>query len=364
VLKFTSKPLLAAIFAAAMLAPSPAQDASNASAPALRAGVYTRDFDESVRRACDRGLAWLASQQQPSGAWKCKIAYKLYDTYEGEDGEDVGVTAIALMAFVGSGQVPGRGRYGRVVQKGLDYVLSCVREEDGYITANGTRMYSHAFATMFLAEIYGMSRRRDVKEKLRRAVDLIVSAQNKEGGWRYQPIPVDADLSVTVSTVQALRAARNVGLSVPMDTIDRAMRYVKGCATKYGGFTYQLVSEYAFNDTRISYALTACGLVSLYSAGLYDSAEIRNALRFLEENRRRITWGKYHYFYGHYYAAQAMHAAGPHYWDNYYPRVRDEIVRNQRPNGSWQDDVGLTYATAMAIVVLQMPCEQLPIFQK
>lgn len=356
-LKFINKPvLLGALLAAALLAP--AQD--------LRSrplGVYTREFDQEVRRACDRGLAWLASQQQPNGAWRCKIAYKLYDTYEGEDGDDVGVTSLACMAFIGGGNTPDRGKYGKVVAKGLDFVLSCAREEDGYITKNGTRMYSHAFATMFLAEIYGMTKRRDVKEKLRRAVDLIVTAQNKEGGWRYQPIPVDADLSVTVSTVQALRAARNCGIVVPLDTIERAMKYIKGCATRYG-FTYQLVNDYSFNDTRISYALTACGVVALMTAGIYDSREIRDGMRFLEEQWRQLRWGKYHYFYGHYYASQAMYMAGPHYWDNYYPRVKREILQGQRPDGSWSDDVGMTYATAMACVVLQMPCEWLPIFQK
>lgn len=358
-MKLWSSIVLAGTAIATAVTLSPAQDA-----PIRPLGVYTRDFDADVRTACDRGLAWLVTQQQPNGAWKCKIAYKLYETYEGQDGDDVGVTAIALMAFVGAGNTPGRGKYGHVVSRGLDFVLSCVREEDGYITANGTRMYSHAFATMFLAEIYGMTRRRDVKEKLRRAVDLIVSAQNKEGGWRYQPIPVDADLSVTVSTLQALRAARNVGMVVPLDTVERAMRYVKGCATRYG-FTYQLSTDYPANDTRISYALTACGLVALMSGGIYDSRETRDALRFLEENRRTLRWGKYHYFYGHYYGAQAMYLAGPHYWENYYPRIKEEIIQGQRKSdGAWQDDVGMTYATAMAIVVLQMPCEWLPLFQK
>ncbi len=356
-LKYTAKLLVGTIALACGLA-APAQDR-----PARAPGVTNREFTEEVRLRCDKGLAWLASQQQLNGAWRCKIAYKLYETYEGEDGDDVGVTAIACMAFVGAGNAPGRGKYGRVVQRGLDFILSCVREEDGYVTANGTRMYSHAFATMFLAEIYGMSKRKDVKEKLRRAVDLIVSAQNKEGGWRYQPIPVDADLSVTVSTVQALRAARNVGLVIPMDTIEKALKYVKGCARR-NGFQYQLTTDYSFNDPRISYALTACGVVALMSAGVYDSREVRDGLRSLESMRTSLRWGKYHYFYGHYYGAQAMYLAGPHYWETYYPLVRREIINGQRADGAWQDDVGMTYATAMAIVVLQMPCEVLPIFQK
>lgn len=327
-------------------------------------GITTRDFSLEVRRACDRGLAWLADRQNPNGSWSCKIGYKLYDEYHGEDGDHVGVTALACMAFTGAGHTPDRGRYGRAVRRGLDFILSCVREEDGYITSNGSRMYSHAFATMFLAEIYGMSKRQDVKEKLKRSVELLVNAQNKEGGWRYQPIPVDADLSVTVSVLQGLRAARNVGITVPIETVDRAMRYVRGCATRYG-YAYQRSDDYTFNDTRVTFPLTACGIVAMYSAGEYNNRDIQNGLRYLTEQQgRRLFWGKYHYFYGHYYASQAMYLAGPAYWDAYYPRIRDEILRAQREDGSWQDDVGLTYATAMAVLLLQMPCEILPVFQK
>ncbi|MHC4607568.1 MAG: prenyltransferase/squalene oxidase repeat-containing protein, partial [Planctomycetota bacterium] len=156
-----------------------------------------REFSPQIQGAVRDGLAFLASQQRPNGSWTCRIGYKLYENYHGRDGEHVGTTALACMAFVSAGHTPGRGKYGDVVRRGLRYILECVRAEDGYVTANGTRMYSHAFATLFLAEIYGMSPRRDVKTKLKRAVALLVAAQNKEGGWRYSPMPVDADLSVT-----------------------------------------------------------------------------------------------------------------------------------------------------------------------
>jgi hypothetical protein len=84
----------------------------------------------------------------------------------------------------------------------------------------------------------------------------------------------------------------------------------------------------------------------------------------LPDYRHSLVYPKLHYFYGHYYASQAMYLAGGDHWANYYPPVRDEILRNQLSDGSWKDDVGATYATAMACVVLQMPCEYLPIFQK
>ena len=53
-------------------------------------------------------------------------------------------------------------------------------------------MYGHGFATTFLAECYGMSPRADLREKLSKAVKLIVNTQNKEGGWRYFPERVDS----------------------------------------------------------------------------------------------------------------------------------------------------------------------------
>ena len=85
-------------------------------------------------------------------------------------------------------------------------------------------MYSHGFATLFLAECYGMSKRTELRDKLSLAVKLIVNSQNKEGGWRYYPKKEDADISVTVCQVMALRAAHNAGIHVPKETIDRARR--------------------------------------------------------------------------------------------------------------------------------------------
>ena len=145
----------------------------------------------------------------------------------------------------------------------------------------------------------------------------------------------------------------------------RAMRYVARCATRRG-FSYQAVNEYGMNDTRVSFALTGCGVVSFFSAGMYDSREVRDGLRVLPAYRHQLVPDKLHYYYGHYYASQAMYLAGPDTWDLYYPAVRDEILSSPRrkPDGSWTDDVGSTYATAMACIVLQMPCEYLPIFQK
>ena len=136
-------------------------------------------------------------------------------------------------------------------------------------------MYGHGFATMFLAECYGMSPRPELREKLAKAVKIIVNSQNKEGGWRYQPVRADADISVTVCEVMALRAARNAGLFVPNETIDRSIDYVKRSQNADGGFMYMI------QGGESAFPRSAAAVAALYSAGIYKGPEIAKGLDYL-----------------------------------------------------------------------------------
>ena len=110
----------------------------------------------------------------------------------------------------------------------------------------------------------------------------------------------------------------------------------------------------------------AAGVASLYYGGVFEGDDLKRGLNYLIQfvPNRGMSDTEGHYYYGHYYASQAMYLAGGDHWALYYPPVRDEILKEQLADGSWSDDVGATYATAMACVILQMPCEYLPIFQK
>ena len=221
-------------------------------------------------------------------------------------------------------------------------------------------MYGHGFATMFLAECYGMSPRPELREKLAKAVKLIVNCQNKDGGWRYQPVRADADISVTVCQIMALRAARNAGLFVPHETIDRAIDYVKRSQNADGGFMYMI------QGGESAFPRSAAAVAALYSAGIYKGPEIAKGLDYLMQfmPSEGATRHESYYFYGQYYAAQAMWQAGGQRFGRWYPAVRDELVGRQRDDGSWLDPVGNECAAAMALVVLQMPNNYLPIFQR
>ena len=221
-------------------------------------------------------------------------------------------------------------------------------------------MYGHGFATMFLAEAYGMVPRTDIRETLSAAVQVIVASQNDEGGWRYEPKGTEADLSVTICQIMALRAARNAGIYVPNETVDRCIDYVKQCQNADGGFTYMLSQP---GDSRFS--RSAAGIVALFSAGVYEGEPIKQGLRYLRRHVPRDKQRAEDYFmYGHYYAAQAMwHASGEH-WKRWYPAIHDVLLDLQKSNGSWENEISPEYETAMACLILQMPNSYLPIFQR
>jgi hypothetical protein len=305
----------------------------------------------AAERAIERGLVVLASRQHPDGSFGS-------GRYRG----NVAVTALAGMAFLASGSTPGRGPYGETVDRCVDYLMDHC-EPSGLVVARESAsrgpMYGHGFATLFLAECYGMSRRPDLREKLTRAVRLIVQTQNDEGGWRYQPRRDDADLSVTVCEVMALRAARNAGLCVPRETVDGCVKYVRQCRNPDGGFMYTLQGR-----EQSEFARSAAGIVALQSAGIYQGPSIEPALRYLEQfTPGRVRRQPAHYYYGHYYAAQAMWHAGDR-WLEWYPAVRDELIDGQLRDGTWTSGVCQEYATAMACIVLQVPNDCLPIFQR
>jgi hypothetical protein len=307
---------------------------------------------EKTDKAIAAGLAWLGRNQGPDGSYGV-------GNYRG----NIAVTSLCGLAFMASGSSPGRGPYGAQIDKALAYVMENT-SQSGFIAvaASSTHgpMYSHGFGTLFLAEAYGMTHRPEIREKLQKAVRLIIDSQNIEGGWRYQPVRRDADLSVTICQINALRAARNAGLYVPKETVAACIDYVKRSQNHDGGFRYMLQGGAS------AFPRSAAGVVALQSAGEYDSKEVRDGIAYLRQYIREIKLGnRYsHYYYGHYYAAQAMWLRGGPEWAEWYPAIRDELIGRQVPSGLWPDMICDAYGTAMALIILQIPNNYLPIFQR
>ena len=308
--------------------------------------------NESARKAIDKGLRFLSGRQIQRGADKGAFGASGY-------AGSVGICGLGGLAFMSEGSTPGVGRFGKQVDLCTEFLMRHTGPT-GYI-ARGSgaigNMYAHGFAMLCMSQAYGMSRKRELGQKLRSAVKCTLAAQNDQGGWRYRPVKSDADLSVTVCQIMALRAARDSGINVPDSAREKCIDYVKKSQTADGSFRYTMRGGHT------TFALTAAGCVSLFSAGIYDGQQIEKGLKYLK--RRKDNVERHYFYYGHYYAVQAMWHAGGEWWNDWYPGIRNKLITSQSANGAWgNSSYGQEFATAMACIILQMPNDMLPIFAR
>jgi hypothetical protein len=309
-----------------------------------------------VTGAVDRAIAYIASKQNPDGSWNSG------------NGRNNAINAVALLAMMGRGHVPDRGPFRDVLERGRRFVLSTAQPSGLFASPNASHgpMYEHALATLAMVEMYGMIADPEQEAKTRKAVELIVKVQSPNGGWRYQPHPGDADLSVTVMQIVALRAASNAEIVVPKQTIEKAIAYVKQCAVPSGGFAYQ-------PGQGPGPARTAAGILSLQLSGNYDDPMIAKAIEYLA--KQPLQWQTSEYFYYlHYYAIQAFFQYGGNAWNAWHPRVRELLLERQNPNGSWDVPPGCPegqwngqekiLSTAMASLILEIYMHYLPAYQR
>jgi len=329
--------------------------------------LLPRYFTPETQAAIERGMNYLASTQSADGSWRNTSDGGVYP---------VTMTSLAGVAMLAGGNTTSRGPYADNVRRAVRYVLAQADPNTGLISAgqeNGRTMYPHGFAILFLANAYGMESDPAMRQVMQRVIDqgiqLIASAQSPQGGWYYTPNSGDEG-SVTVTQLQALRAAHNAGFVVPETVIDRAVQYLEMCRTPEGGIRYSYQSS---NSTRLP--ISAAALPCLYSTGDYESDMAEACLAYvfrefcLGGNNNRWNKNGGHDFYGHYYAAQAFYQAGDNYWSTYFPAARDQLISmqsaGQSGNGSWDGDgVGPVYGTAMALTILQLPYAYLPIYQR
>lgn len=312
----------------------------------------------SARSAIERGLAYLARTQERAGSWSNQGRYGAYP---------VAMTALAGIALLMDGNTTTQGRYAPHVDRAARYLLRSSKP-NGLITRperEGRPMYGHGFAMLFLSQLYGMTedaaRAKEMHAVLARAVQLTAGAQSRAGGWYYTPGSNNDEGSVTITQVQALRACRNVGIAVPKDVIDQSMQYLANSQNSDGGIRYSLRQPRGQSRP----AITAAAICCWYNAGQYDHPGAKRALEYcIPRIKPQGTVGG-HDYYAHLYFAQALYVSDAPYWDTYFPKRREYILAAQRNDGSWYGDgVGDVYGTAIALIILQLPFNQLPIMQR
>ncbi len=369
--------VFAVFIAASILGLLSAAEPPGKSTARIRPSKENPELTRQTLESIDKGLGFLVSLQglDRQGATGAVCEAGRYP---------VACTALAGLAFLGAGSTYNRGKYGVNTKGCVDYFLvksNRIQDSKGYFNDSQSRMHGHGFATMFLAEAYGTLPPGDADkaaDAIIEAIKVIVLAQTKKGGWYYQPkykaspdtISLD-EASITITMVQALRAARNAGFHVKKGTIDRAIEYVRQCATPRG-FRYTLTMERA--RSRRSYELTAAAVSVLHASGVYtDSKELAMGMKYMREMisaagapTRASGQNGMFYFYGNFYAVQTMFQVGGEDWVEFYKQGYPELISRQSRDGAWGGQVmwGRAYATATACLILEVPFRYLPIFQR
>ncbi len=320
---------------------------------------FSANYNARWEAAIDKGLQWLANAQSPRGRWIAD-----------QPGYPAAMTALAGTALVASGSTTTQGPFAKNIRSAIDYLTSQVNSNGliGDPASDNRYTYGHGFSMMFLSQVLGeeedAERRQELTDVLSAAVRFSGSAQTRSGGWGYVSAREGSDFdegSTTITQVQGLRGCRNAGIPVSTQIIDQAKRYIYECKNADGGISYS-----SRNRGTSRPAITAAALASLYNAGDYDSKHVPEMMEYCKKELYNIdsmrSFGHWHYTYLYY--SQVVYREGGKTWESFRDKLYDRIVREQKPNGSWEGNVGSVYVTAINLIILQLDKALLPIYQR
>ena len=352
---------------------SPPEDQSKSTANEVDSETADAFRKDKTDVAVDKAIAYLISKQRDNGSIT-------------DAGHDTTMSALSIMAMASVGIQPGDPTpEGKAMNKALEFVLRDDRmESNGYLgKKDGSRMYGHGIIALMLTEMLGMGTSDQQDEKIhqrcQKAIDVILSAQKvkkppkSQGGWRYTPDARDADLSVTVWQLMALRSAKNDGMQVPSAAIRDAVKYLErtyAAKLDRNGMPDKQASGFCYEPGRNkpTFTMTSAGLLAMQVCGKYESPLVAGAADWLLEHPPK--WTDKFSMYGIYYYSQGMYQRGEKHAQTSRKLVQELLLEKQSGDGSWQShkgserDAGKVYGTSMAVLSLSVKYHYLPIYQK
>jgi hypothetical protein len=296
---------------------------------------------KEVERMYLRGLQFLMRTQTAEGNFG-DMPY----------GSEPAVVGLAIVSMLGHGDDPNYGPYSQSIRRGINFILKQQNAKTGYI---GRSMYNHGFATLALAETYGALEDDRIGPALQNAVNLIISSQSRNpfNAWRYSPESTDADTTVSGAQIVALFAARNAGLSIPEDAIQKGMKYFITCQTPEGGFGYTSASG-------PNAARTAIGCLIFALSKEKDAQAYKIAFEFLQKAPPENSYQHYYLYYG----AQAFFHNSPAAWQVWNRKNIKSLAASQNPEGGWEGQFGTTFTTSASLLSLALNYRYLPIYER
>lgn len=311
-----------------------------------------------VREMYDRGLQHLVTTQTEQGHWT-----------GGQTG--AGVTGMAVMCFLASGEDPNFGIYSNNIRRAL---RSMIGQQDAQTGFFGESMYQHGFAMLALSEAYGAvddralwteksgARQRSIGEALELSVRSAITSQKKNsyGAWRYSPSGTDADTSVAGAVLMGLLAARNAGIEVPDESIDKAISYFVKMTADSGQVAY----SGGIGGLDESLARISIGTLVYSIARRKDLPQFKATLGYLTQRLEGGSPGHGGVEYQRYYQAQALFQGDVAAWEKWNKSLIRQLKVVQQADGSFQGSYGASTSTALSLLAIAVNYRFLPIYER
>lgn len=360
---------------------TPVSTKSTEAIPELYADRFAEDLTElaterggssQTEDAVKSALAWLAVNQSKNGGWDAskfgagEERVVLGHNRQGAGAEaDTGVTGLAVLAFLGSGNSHLHGTYRNEVAQALEYLRQHQRA-DGSLFGEAelyARMYCHSMATLAACEAYAMTRDRRLDPMCRAAVSYSLAMQHpSDGGWRYRRGDT-GDTSQLGWVLMALKSAQLAGIDVPDVTWTRAERFLRRVKRGEHGGLAAYRPDGPPSRTMTAEAWFCHQLLQADRGGSINPSAIREAVVSLEQELPSPSNRNLYYWY---YATLAMHqnhANSPEdteSWDEWNHALTTTLIATQESDGSWDANTvwggygGKVYTTSLSALCLEV----------
>lgn len=340
----------------------------------------------AAEQALKDALEWLKQHQSEDGSWdsdgfsaNCgKIGATTCDGPGGST-HDVGVTGLALLAFLGDGNTTTQGEYKDVVARGIAWLKEQQDPDTGLFGERSSKdfLYDHAIASLAICEAYVFSKSPLIKGTAQKAINLIFHARNPYGAWRYDDPPSgDNDTSVTGWMVFALASAKEAGLEGDFHAaFEGALSFLDEVSDPASGNVgYSAFGELSSRTPANEHfprekgeAMTAVGLLCRVFLG-----QTPEEFPIMHKHAERIKakpplWDAEDFgidMYYWYYGTYALFQMGKPYWPVWEKAMKSAVVESQRhdgdekgswdPVGAWGFSGGRVYSTALMTLSIEV----------
>ena len=206
------------------------------------------------QQTVENALIWLKNHQSPDGYWAANEfeleCGKLGDdicTGRGSVKHDVGVTGLALLAFLGAGHTHKEGKYKKVVKAGLKFLVDMQKDNrDGnYGDPNiSVHTYDHCLALLAVIEAYALTKDYAMERSAKKGLDYLYSLRNPGAAWRYantsdpDMIAHPNDVSVTGWAIMAMTLAKEYDIDIDQTALEDSITFVEEMTDSSGRTGY------------------------------------------------------------------------------------------------------------------------------